>query len=661
MNLIASLAARMLGAMTVAQKKRVIQGALRAHVSARKVFLFSRRDGFSLSPSGLDCSTADYRQTTPATIYEFQSGKQYDPRSPSAAGATTRRRELSSEENISSDIRRLIKYYPDIVENISISESSIDLTLRNVTRNRDSATLSYLVLNDLFTSIVSAYLLAARDIEAQPIAGKPLSLRLPISRRADPAAARAALNGIADLCDALRRRDCYQLVHHLVGSPDGRKRSSKTFSTGLASGKRTSFPQASVTQGEKFVFLVHYTAEGEYVDMDPSFEQFSDKELQNWKAWIKAMGPGFVHHIEGLTSAAGHGTEGWLIALPMLPRDMLKMGRRRMLPMLENAMRLAGGRGVSRVGLGAFTSIVSRGGEALTGKGMDITSGSTLTTLMALAGIDDVAARLGADLTRSRAVVVGATGAIGRLAALLLARRVGALTLVGNPSNPNALDSCAAVIQEIAMSVRQAARPEGGGAVEGALARRLRALSAGHGGEAAAPPPSDLAPCLRATVDLAAALRDADIVLVATNSDAAVIRGDDLKDGAIVCDVARPPNVAGDIMRRRDVLAFDGGLVALPEPINLGPNQGFPPGVCWGCLGETILLALEGETGDYSIGQTIPLAEADHLARLAAKHGFRAAPAQWHGRKLGDADFGRVKVDARIAVSLAATGDKRVA
>ena len=50
--------------------------------------------------------------------------------------------------------------------------------------------------------------------------------------------------------------------------------------------------------------------------------------------------------------------------------------------------------------------------------------------------LEQVAARAGLDLGRSRVAVVGATGAIGRLAALMLARLAGEIVLVGNSGNP---------------------------------------------------------------------------------------------------------------------------------------------------------------------------------------------------------------------------------
>jgi len=108
-----------------------------------------------------------------------------------------------------------------------------------------------------------------------------------------------------------------------------------------------------------------------------------------------------------------------------------------------------------------------------------------------------------------------------------------------------------------------------------------------------------------------------------------------------VCDVARPGNVAREVAESLDdVLVFEGGLVELPEPVHFGPNLlGFRPGILLGCLAETILLALEGDDRNHSIGQKLDPAEAEYLRALAERHGFRAAPPHCFGVELSEADF----------------------
>lgn len=314
--------------------------------------------------------------------------------------------------------------------------------------------------------------------------------------------------------------------------------------------------------------------------------------------------------------------------LPMTPRDMVSIGRKDTMQMLEKAKHMAVRRGSSIVGLGGFTSIISQGGKALTGEGAWVTSGNTLTSIMAVAGIEDIVKRVGVDLRQARVAVVGATGAIGRLVSLLIADKVGSLTLVGNASNTDALDRCQAIADEIYCSLLAGTDHGQNDSASGELARALRhditAKDLGSGSVAAAVRRAYKELPIRFTTNLDSALDDVDIVIAATNSDTAVIQAHHLRDWTIVCDVARPPNVSDDAGRGSNALVFDGGLVELPDPVELGA-MGLPAGVCWGCLGETILLALESAEGDHSLGQVLTQEEAAYLAGLADKHGFKAA------------------------------------
>jgi len=313
-----------------------------------------------------------------------------------------------------------------------------------------------------------------------------------------------------------------------------------------------------------------------------------------------------------------------------------------------------------------------------------------LTTVMALEGIADVTSRLGRSLPAMHTAVVGATGAIGRLAALLLADHVAGLTLIGNPASRDALVRCRIVAGEIYARLIGRAEvipPRGTSPIDQQLREVLQPLlttplprltaaevplacvlreqrevddDGGHerlarAVETAFASAGREAPITFAT-DLRRAEPAADLVFVATNSDASLIAADALTAGAVVCDVARPPNVAREVMESRDdVLVFEGGLVEFPEPVHFGPNLlGFRPGIMLGCLAETVLLALEGDDRDHSIGPRLDPAEAEYLRVLAERHGVRAAPPHCCGVELGEEDFAkRQRAHAALRVELA--------
>ena len=88
------------------------------------------------------------------------------------------------------------------------------------------------------------------------------------------------------------------------------------------------------------------------------------------------------------------------------------------------------------VGLGAFTSIVTLGGRAVRDEGVPVTTGNSYAAVAsAEAARKAVALAENRDDGPPNTAILGATGAIGRAMALMLAEDVGRLTLVGNPNS----------------------------------------------------------------------------------------------------------------------------------------------------------------------------------------------------------------------------------
>jgi acetylornithine/succinyldiaminopimelate/putrescine aminotransferase/predicted amino acid dehydrogenase len=538
----------------------------------------------------------------------------------------------------------------------------------------DSYTMAFFCQNDYLIALFASYLFSVHRVITAPVFNHSLTLRLEPPFTVGPAEIDRMIGALGALCDTIDRKDYYHLVRHLTGTARVGARGRVRF---VAPHPPNPVPARSDDDGRRksFAFVGHYTAPRDFVTGDPSFAQFTPEEFDRWRDYLQWAEPGVIYRLPGIRSRAGATADGCLIGVPMLPADMMRRGRRRVLPILEDAVALARDQGARIVGLGGFTSIVSKGGQSLVGRGIAVTSGNGLTTVMALRGIEDVIRRLGLALPVMHTAVVGATGAIGRLASVLLAEQVASLTLVGNPSSRDAIPRCRVIAGEI--YVRLLDRFESGTTppvvvpIERQLRRVLRPLLTTPSAELPVELAS-LAPDLREarrsrdgagydhlaisverafaaagqeapitwTTDLSATLPVADLVFVATNSDAALIEVDPLKPGAVVCDVARPRNVSPEVAELRDdVLLFEGGLVELPEPVHFGPNLGFRPGITLGCLGETILLALEGDDRDHSIGERLDPAGAEYLRALADKHGFLVAPPHCFGVELSEDHF----------------------
>jgi acetylornithine/succinyldiaminopimelate/putrescine aminotransferase/predicted amino acid dehydrogenase len=531
--------------------------------------------------------------------------------------------------------------YPGVIRDIRGRGLLVGLELEPADANA-SGTMAYFDNSDYLIAALCGYLLNRHKLITAPVFNHSRVLRLEPPFTVDHAEIDRAVGALDELCDAIHRHDYSEIFGYLAGVPHVMQppRDRRRF-------PRANEPNAAAPPGTKhtakFAFLMHYTADDDILVNDRSFGQWNPETLAGWKRFTDDSEAHIVYELPHLASPTGATIHGFLIGFPMLPEQMMKRGRRKMLPLLRDAVKRSRDKGAQIVGLGGFTSIISKGGEQLTGEGIAITSGSCLTALMIRDAVHDLVRRFDLNPAALRIAIVGGAGAIGRLVALLLAPAFDTLTLIGSATSVDGEARTHVVAGEIYSLL-------GSG---DALGHRLRAS------QLALPPGDDeersraidrkcraagIQPPIEVTTDVAAALPFADVIVCATSASSAFIESASIKPGAIIIDAARPQNVSADLARRHDVLVVEGGLVELPQPVHFGPNVlGFRPGVNLACLAETMLLALEGELRDHSIGQTIPLAEAHYIDALARRHGFRLAPHHWGTVEIPNAAFERFR------------------
>lgn len=311
--------------------------------------------------------------------------------------------------------------------------------------------------------------------------------------------------------------------------------------------------------------------------------------------------PLYISEITGIRSAAsGAEIKGWFVACPYTPQRMLELPPAVVYRKIIQTGQLAQKLGAQVLGLGAFTSVVGDAGQTIArGLRIPVTTGDSYTVAVAVQAVREAAHRLNIGLPTATAAVVGATGAIGAVAAELLAREVRRLWLIGR-------------------------RPE---ALEHVRTRLL-----------------DHTPAEVLIGTDMRGLAEADLILTVTSAVEAVIEPHHLKPGAVVCDVARPRDVSTQVARQRpDVLVIDGGMVEVPGDPDFHFNFGFPPRMAYACMAETMALTLEGRLESYTLGKDLTVAQVDTIAAIAHKHGFRLGGFRAFERAVSPADIDRVR------------------
>jgi predicted amino acid dehydrogenase len=265
---------------------------------------------------------------------------------------------------------------------------------------------------------------------------------------------------------------------------------------------------------------------------------------------------------------------------------MMRHGERFTYDRLNQSARIAQRKNARIMGLGAFTSVVGDAGITVAHESdIAITSGNSLTVAATLEAAKQAVIKMGAtDLTQGKAMIIGATGSIGSVCARLLAQAINDVVLVS--IEPERLIELKRTIQAETPGARIA------------IATR----------------PDDY-------------LGESDLIVTATSAfGQRIVDITQCKPGAVICDVARPPDISVDeAALRPDVLVIESGEVLIPGDIDFGYDIGLPPKTAYACLAETALLAMEGRFEDYTLGRNITMERVKEIYRLFKKHQFQIA------------------------------------
>ena len=398
----------------------------------------------------------------------------------------------------------------------------------------------------------------------------------------------------------------------------------------------------------KFAFLIHPTELKDILRIMPaSLQYFSDQQKEKFIEWVSSWSsgssdPGIAYHLPAIRSKLGGYVEGWLVCSLLRPQQMLKLSSYARKVLMQNYIDLCLQKNIDVIGLGAFTSVITRAGTELVDCGVTITTGNSLTAMASVESLKVAAKERGISLSKINVGVVGASGSVGRLVCKSLAFDCAELTLFGNPKNPDAVRDLQVFAGEIYQDlithwIENSYKVQRNSplinlidykAVPSSLLLKKDNESLlnlyfyiekqlNEAGYARSP--------IRVTVDLEQYLPKMSAVVCATSHGHSFIDPSLLAPSAIICDAARPPDVRASVRHTRsDTFVYEGGLIKLPEKVSFGSANlvGLPRGINLACLSETIVLTMSGVRRNYSIGHKIPLEEAREVLALAYQHGF---------------------------------------
>ena len=379
----------------------------------------------------------------------------------------------------------------------------------------------------------------------------------------------------------------------------------------------------------RFAFVIHPLSQ-EYFKTVKSIDllsRVSPPVFMDALERLMAYAPPFVYSkVTGIKSPTGVEAEGWLISVGGTPREIMSRSPEFTYRRLLNAARIAKRLGAQIMGLGAFTKVVGDAGVTVAKRApLPITTGNSYSASGALWAAHDALLRMrllpppkGRERVQFKAMVVGATGAIGSVCSRLLVTAAEEVYLV-SPETAKLLALKESILQET--------------------------------------PDAKVFLSARADKDLA----DMDMIVTATSgAGKKVLDIMKVKPGCVITDVARPLDLPPEeVAKRPDVLVIESGEIQLPGDVSM-KNIGLPKNVAYACLAETIVLALEGRFENFTVGRAIEWEKVREIYRLGLKHGMKLAAISGVNGVFTDEDIDRVR-ELALAARAKQTGARKTA
>lgn len=352
----------------------------------------------------------------------------------------------------------------------------------------------------------------------------------------------------------------------------------------------------------KFGFIIHPLAIQDVTKKYKIAEKVPPKLVARL---IKRRPPFIMSEITGIISNTGVEISGFFIAVPLLPWQILELDEDYVVRKIAKACKVAEKNGAKIAGLGAFTALVGENGKRIAERSnIAVTTGNTYTISSAIEGTKKAAEIMDINLNGACLAVVGATGSIGSVCAKMLAPSVGEILLVGR--NKTELNK---IKQEIDSN-------------NTVISTNLSDISR------------------------------ADIIISVTSASDVIIMPDDIKPGAVICDVARPRDVSPRVYEaRNDVLVIDGGVIEVPGDVNFNLSFGLPSKMAEACIAETMILTLEERFENYTLGKDISLDKVIEIDNLAKKHGFKLAGFRRFEKAITEEEITCIKENAEARIN----------
>jgi predicted amino acid dehydrogenase len=378
-------------------------------------------------------------------------------------------------------------------------------------------------------------------------------------------------------------------------------------------------PVSNPNQKDKFAFVIHPLGRA-HLFKHPLLKFIApySKPLWPFAEEILSRFPSFFYgKMKGIVSEkTGQEVEGLIYMVPDTPKMLLEKDVDTIYARLGGICDKAADSGAQIIGLGAYTKIVGDAGVTVDAQSpIPVTTGNSLSACATLWAAKFALERMNlVEKENGRykgiCMVVGATGSIGAVSAKILAQNWSEIVLVA----PRAYK-----VMELKEEIHS---------IDSSVQIHVSTKASTH-------------------------IRNCDLIITTTSAQGRkILEIEQVKPGAIICDVSRPFDISEeDALKRPDVMVIASGEVRLPGPLKMKMDIGLEGNIVYACLAETALLAMAGKFESFTLSRVIDYKKVLEIDRLASEHGVRMSCIMGHSGFITDEEFSLCREHALIKLN----------
>ncbi|MBS0031774.1 aminotransferase class III-fold pyridoxal phosphate-dependent enzyme [Chitinophaga sp. 22321] len=533
---------------------------------------------------------------------------------------------------IKEELKKLQAAFPGVLDSVSGVGLMIGVKFRNFD-NSACYPLQFLSRSRRFNYLVSGYLLNTHHIRVGATLSESFTLRIQPSAYISNDDIGRLLKGLTSVCEILANEDIYHLINFLLPEKYRNLRPIQKFENGSIAVQDTGAVN-------RVAFLAHYIDTENVYKSDYSLSVLPKHVIEDFLEDVVDIKSYILTGSQIIESPTGDKVEILFAALPFtstMARTALKNGS---LPAYSEICHLAikqlrKKHNVSLVGLGQYTSILTRNGTSIPEKNICLTTGNSFTVYIGIQSIiEKIKQRKEEGLMRECVIgILGAAGNISSVYAKMSASFASRIFLKGSDTTAGLARverSARELTKYIIQLLLRATHPGALSPLECVIkeSRFYNQVEQGLINIDTANPFLALEDELqehnpiKIFSDLTT-LKQCNIVFVATNDPHPFIGVEHLSPNTLVYDVSVPMNVKEELIDNdQNIEVFFGGIVKLPDNSKL-PLKGFPleDGTAYACISETILLGLEQSWVNFSYGN-ITVDQVRKIGDIGKKHQF---------------------------------------